>query len=132
MKYRLMDLLACPYDKTFPLELRILEVRKYEERTLSFKKKPACELFCAFKGRKVEELQGDPGCDECIKFEVAEGVLRCPTCNRWYPIIDEIPILLPDEMRDKHDDLEFLKKYESRLSRDVLEEGRPWNLGSQS
>ncbi|MEM1521807.1 MAG: Trm112 family protein [Thermofilaceae archaeon] len=130
MKYRLMDLLACPYDKTFPLELHVFEIRKYEERSVSFKKKPACELYCAFKGKKVEELQGDPGCDQCIKYEIAEGVLRCSVCSRWYPIIDEIPILLPDEMRDKHDDLEFLAKYKDRLPREIVEGGKPWSLSA--
>jgi uncharacterized protein YbaR (Trm112 family) len=128
MKYRLMDLLACPYDKAFPLELHVLEVRKYPERTVTYKRKPACELYCAFRGKRVEELQGDPGCDECIKYEVAEGVLRCPQCGRWYPIMDEIPIMLPDEMRKKEEDLNFLTRYKDKLPKEVVEEGKPWNL----
>lgn len=128
MKYRLMDLLACPYDKTFPLELYVLRENKYEERTVKFKKKPACELYCAFKRMKVEELSDDPGCDECIKYEVSEGVLRCPSCGRWFPIMDEIPILLPDEMRDKKEDLDFLQKYKERLPEEVVAKGKPWNL----
>ncbi|MEM2795098.1 MAG: Trm112 family protein, partial [Thermofilaceae archaeon] len=93
MKYRLMDLLACPYDKSFPLELFTLKINKYSERTITFKKKPACELYCAFQGKKIEELHSKPDCDECIKYEVSEGVLFCRVCNRWFPIIDEIPIL---------------------------------------
>ena len=128
MKYRLMDLLACPYDKTFPLKLYAMKVNKYEERTLKFKKKPACELYCAFKDKRVEELEGDPGCDECIKYEVADGVLYCQSCNRWFPIMDEIPILLPDEMRNKKEDLDFLSKYKDRLPSEIIESGKPWNL----
>lgn len=123
-----MDLLACPYDKTFPLDLFVFEVREYKERTVKFKRKPACELYCAFKGVRVSELEGNPDCDECIKFEVSEGVLRCPSCSRWYPIIDEIPIFLPDEMRNKDEDLEFLSKYKEKLPKVVVEEGKPWNL----
>lgn len=128
VKYRLMDLLACPYDKAFPLKLYVLETRKYAERTVTYKRKPACELYCAFRDKRVEELQGDPGCDECIKYEVAEGVLQCQQCGRWYPIMDEIPIMLPDEMRKKEEDLDFLAKYKDKLPKELVEEGKPWNL----
>ncbi len=41
---------------------------------------------------------------------IIEGVLYCSDCSRFYPIIDEIPIMLPDELRDKKQDIEFLKK----------------------
>ena len=42
--------------------------------------------------------------------DVVEGVLFCTECSRFYPIIDEIPIMLPDELRKKEDDLEFLRR----------------------
>ena len=32
---------------------------------------------------------------------VVEGALYCTDCSRFYPIIEEIPIMLPDELRDK-------------------------------
>ncbi len=35
MKYRLMDVLACPYDKTFPLTLIVLREKEYPERSMS-------------------------------------------------------------------------------------------------
>jgi len=57
--------------------------------------------------------------------------LRCPKCGRWFPIMDEIPILLPDEMRNKKEDLEFLSKYREKLPREVVAEGKPWNLSGE-
>ena len=42
--------------------------------------------------------------------KVAEGALYCQECSRFFPIIDEIPIMLPDELRDKKQEIEFLKK----------------------
>jgi len=123
-----MDILACPYDKHFPLKLYVFKVNKYKDRNVKFKQKPACELYCEYRKKFVKELQEDPKCEECIKYEVDAGILYCSKCNRWYPIIDEIPILLPDEMRNKKEDLDFLKKYQDKIPIEILENGKPWNL----
>ena len=126
----MLDLLACPYDKHFPLELYVVETVKYEERTVSFRSKPACELYCAYRQKSTSELQGkDPGCDECIKFEVKTGVLFCPECGRWWPIKDEIPIMLPDNLRKKEGDLKFLESLRDKLPEKIVKEGKPWSLG---
>jgi len=47
------------------------------------------------------------------KTEISEGVIVCPQCNRFYPIIDEIPHMLPDNLRSKEEDLKFLRKWQS-------------------
>jgi len=31
---------------------------------------------------------------------IIEGILHCHTCNRYYPIIQGLPILSPDEYRE--------------------------------
>ena len=61
MKPELLDILACPICKSYPLTLEI----------------------------KKEDND-----------EIVEGILTCPKCKRWYPIKNEIPELLPDELRD--------------------------------
>ena len=33
--------------------------------------------------------------------EVEEGAIYCTSCERYFLIIEEIPIMLPDELRDK-------------------------------
>ncbi|MDI1495036.1 MAG: hypothetical protein K8823_342 [Cenarchaeum symbiont of Oopsacas minuta] len=40
---------------------------------------------------------------------VSVGALYCTKCNRFYPIVDGIPVMLPDELRDKKLDSDFLK-----------------------
>ncbi|OYT27011.1 MAG: hypothetical protein B6U95_06800 [Thermofilum sp. ex4484_82] len=132
MKYRLMDILACPYDKNFPLKLYVLEEKIYEKRQFRWDKKPLCELYCEYLKKKIEELSEQPPCEECIKKEVAEGIIYCEICNRWYPIIDEIPIFLPDEIRvkRKNQDLDFLKKHKERIPETILKNGKPWTLES--
>ena len=59
--------------------------------------------------------------------EVSEGLIICTSCGRWYPIIDEIPFMLPDELRDGKDDLPFLQKWKKKFPEKLLKEGRPFN-----
>ena len=89
MNRKLMEILACPIDKYYPLELVELTTN--------------------------EEI-------------VSEGVIYCSKCSRYYPIIEEIPIMLPDELRDKNQDMEFLNKYKSTLPDKIVNKGSPWHL----
>lgn len=91
-KKKLMDILACPIDKHYPLDLHVFE-------------------------------QTD---------EIAEGIIICPKCLRWYPIRDEIPEMLPDELRDEKDELPFLKKWKQQIPKQILQEGKPFNLNNYS
>ena len=59
---------------------------------------------------------------------IEEGALFCVSCSRFYPIIDEIPIMLPDELRNKEQDIEFLKKNKDTLSDKIILHGKPWHL----
>ena len=86
-----MDLLACPIDKYYPLELYVFEERE----------------------------------------EIVEGLIVCPKCLRWYPIRDEIPELLPDELRNKKEELSFLQKWKDKIPRKILLNGRPFNLSGE-
>jgi uncharacterized protein YbaR (Trm112 family) len=91
MKKSMLDILACPIDKHYPLEL--FEI--------------------------VSEAE-----------TVKEGVLFCTKCSRYYPIIDEIPVMLPDELREKQKDrdIDFLKKWQSKIPDKVIKQGNPWHL----
>ena len=91
MKKSMLDILACPIDKHYPLE-----------------------LF---------EIVGE---GQTVK----EGLLFCTKCSRYYPIIDEIPVMLPDEIREKQKerDIDFLKKWRSKIPDKVIKQGNPWHL----
>ena len=89
MQRRLLDILACPIDKHYPLEL------------LEF------------------SLRGDV---------IVEGVLICQACGRYYPIIDEIPVMLPDNLRNMKEDISFLQKWSQKLPDRVVHGGKPWSL----
>ncbi len=61
--------------------------------------------------------------------EIVEGMLVCPECRRWYPIIDEIPELLPDDLREPRSDLKWLEKWREKAPDEVLAQGKPFTLG---
>jgi len=89
MNKSMMDILACPIDKHYPLEIFELNSKK---------------------------------------DVIVEGVLYCSKCSRFYPIMEEIPILLPDELRDKKQDLEFLKNNRKNLPEKIVANSSPWHL----
>jgi len=90
LKRRLLDILACPIDKHYPLELHVFEEKE----------------------------------------EIAEGLLFCTECNRWYPISDEIPQMLPDDLREAKEDLEWLRRWKEQVPDRVLSKGKPFRLES--
>ncbi len=89
MNKSMLDILACPIDKHFPLEI-------YESKTK--------------------------------KEVIVEGALYCTDCSRFFPIMEEIPIMLPDELRDKKQDLEFLKVNQEKLPEKIIKQASPWHL----
>jgi len=59
---------------------------------------------------------------------ILEGILFCPKCSRFFPIIEEIPIMLPDELRDKKMELEFLKQNKERIPEKITKKANPWHV----
>jgi len=67
---------------------------------------------------------------ECKSKEdvIEDGALYCTECSRFYPIIEEIPIMLPDELRNKKQEIEFLKNYKDKLPEKIITKANPWHL----
>jgi uncharacterized protein YbaR (Trm112 family) len=47
--------------------------------------------------------------------EIMEGIMECPECNRYYPIVYGVPIMSPDEYREASLEAPLLKKWEKQL-----------------
>lgn len=110
-----MDILACPMCRSFPLRLTVLE----REQRYKVGETIRCELYCSFHEGMVAELP-ETRCWECYSWEILSGILTCQSCGRWYPIIDEIPIMLPDEFRDRAREKEFLNKWVDKIPSGVV------------
>ena len=54
--------------------------------------------------------------NEAEDGEILEGLLSCPECKRYFPVIYGIPILIPDEYRDESLEKPLLKKWGFQLT----------------
>ena len=64
-----------------------------------------------------------------IDSEIKSGILFCEECKRWFPIVDTIPQMLPDEFRNSKEELKFLKTNKNLLDPQFLnQELKPFNL----
>jgi len=66
-----------------------------------------------------------------IKFEVEidSGILFCEKCHRWFPIIETIPQMLPDEYRNEKEDTQFLKMNKNLIDENFFKQDlKPFNI----
>ena len=54
--------------------------------------------------------------------EIIEGILTCQHCRRYYPIVQGIPIMSPDEYRQIELEVPLLKKWGETL---LIKDGEP-------
>jgi uncharacterized protein len=132
MKKYMLDILACPIDKYYPLELIELTIKNIEKDNLkdnehSTNNEENNNSIKKIHNNSVLNHKNEMHDNEEVTV-VIDGILLCKKCSRFYPIIDEIPIMLPDELRDKQKDLQFLKKWENYIPELILKNSNPWHL----
>jgi uncharacterized protein YbaR (Trm112 family) len=102
MKRWLMDLLKCPADDCEGT----LDLAVFDSHTQSID-------------------------DENVE-EIDEALITCNGCGRWYPVIDRITCMLPDDMRldekQRKWEVAFLERWKEKIPKDVLEKGIPFGL----
>jgi len=126
----MLDILACPMDKNYPLDLIELHVKEFENDNSSgetnFVKDDKNSKKNNLLINQENDIRGEENKDKIIV--IIEGILYCQKCLRFYPIIDEIPIMLPDELREKEKDLEFLNRWKNNIPQNILNNANPWHL----
>ncbi|MHA2040132.1 MAG: Trm112 family protein [Promethearchaeota archaeon] len=64
-----------------------------------------------------------------LEIEISSGLLFCNTCTRWYPIIESIPQMLPDEYRDEKNEINFLQTNKNLMDEKFFKQDlKPYNL----
>lgn len=80
---------------------------------------------------KIEEIFPELYLLNKIKteIEIKSGLLFCEECKRWYPVIETIPQMLPDDYRDEKTDIEFLKTNKDLLDFTFFKQNlKPFNI----
>ena len=124
---RMLDILVCPFDKESSLELFEFSTRNLEktDSKINLKSNPQNVKLEDSNENKKEDILNDHSNNDVV---IEEGMLFCNSCSRFYPIVEEIPIILPDELRDKNKDLELMKKWRDSLPEKVVNKALPWHL----
>ena len=140
MNKRLLDILVCPFDKVSSLELFQFKTKANPNNpasTNSNNKDSESKNSTTIQEENDQEMRDNnivtksPSVSQIDteSFEIVEeGLLLCRTCLRFYPITEEIPIILPDELRDKKKDMEFLKTWNEAIPNDLIKSLKPWTI----
>jgi uncharacterized protein len=139
MNRKLLDILVCPFDKVSSLELFQFKSKANPNTvtTIAYKKVVVSQNTLTKEEKTNQNMEHkstnpqSPPVPEKNKEPsevIEEGLLLCRTCLRFYPITEEIPIILPDELRDKKKDMEFLKTWNESIPNDLLKNLKPWTL----
>ena len=121
MRYRILDLLACPADKSWPLELVVKEETIEAEEIKIPKENPITGVVCAYycyykrvflidtdpegkeipkKKEEIQKLVDIKDCQKCFQKEIISGTLQCKAePSHTYEIKEGIPIMLTPEQK---------------------------------
>jgi uncharacterized protein YbaR (Trm112 family) len=106
MKRWLMDILVCPRSDC----RNVLHLDVYDAHSVEA------------EGKTVEEID--------------EALITCPKCGRWYPVIEGIPCMLPDDLRldgrQRKEENAFLERWKEHIPVDILKNGVPFGLKSET
>jgi uncharacterized protein YbaR (Trm112 family) len=126
-------------DTISPSSIKTIKDKTGSDHSAILKEKAIKALEKAGKSKDLDQkglLEKLPGeVDALYRYlnmvEVREGVLVCSECGRWYPIgnnVETIPELMPDDLREREKELDWMRKWESKIPGETLRKGKPFHL----
>lgn len=100
MKLNVLDIIACPSCKGFPLVLRTLSEGNIA--STNTKDVEMCKYYCGYIQKPVNEAKEEINknyCTKCNCKTIEEGILHCAECDSYYLIRNGIPELIADDLK---------------------------------
>lgn len=131
MFYRLLDLIVCPICQSQLINLVFEEemfstYMRLENASRVNNEGVVVGPFPDITGNTeiveiLKPFESSPAIDDRGKrFQIVTAIMICPQCERWYPVRESIPELLPDYLRDHEFDLNWLSIFQERLEGEGL------------
>ena len=113
MKYNFLDFISCIHCQSplicFPFET---VGRRNDKGFIHF-----CESWCVVHRQALgPSFPPSEECNLCHQQEIKEGLLVCSTCDSFYPVINFIPEILPDSLRDEERERNFLIWHQEKFA----------------
>lgn len=131
---KLLEILVCPFDKVTSLDLiefktgQSMQQSKETDQAVQSKNIESSSFDSKLANNENKNPNENLTSSKNSEDVVEEGLLLCKNCFRFYPIMEEIPIILPDDLRDKKKDIEFLRKWKGSVPQDLLGNLKPWTV----
>lgn len=106
MKYALIDLIICPNCRFYPLNLFVFEKQiKYKNNKkilTNIDTSFFCKTYCGLHKHFIKNIKNNNqfNCEICLATDIIWGVILCPKCCSWYPIILGLPLLYPNYLKN--------------------------------
>jgi len=126
MFYRLLDYIQCPVCQSALVLILLEETPVITFMSLENALRPNQEskmvgplpnlLVDSDLVQILRKFSSDPATDGRDKqFQIKTGILICPVCERWYPVRDSLPEILPDQLRDWDEEKHWLAQFKDDL-----------------
>ncbi|MCE4604358.1 MAG: Trm112 family protein [Aeropyrum sp.] len=113
VRYYHLELLACPECRN--PRLVVYPVRVTEGGMPPRPESLKCRRWCYLFDRPSSTVPVESCVSSCVYKDIEEGVIVCPSCGRWYPIVDGIPVMMDDKYRDEERDREAAARLSPHL-----------------
>ena len=69
--------------------------------------------------RYTWNVNGQTKMDKTNLTQYKDGIILCHSCEAWYPVKNDIPVMLRMALRDNQKDKEFLETYKNNIPEDI-------------
>ncbi|MEM1683856.1 MAG: Trm112 family protein [Ignisphaera sp.] len=117
MRYATIDIIICPNCRFYPLEVISFETQTINKKAIEISI-PFCRTYCGLNKVFLTDVESKTivDCKLCLTIDIIWGLILCPHCCKWYPIISGLPLLYPNYLKNNKRIKALYNLFEKRFS----------------